>query len=222
MEETKALVPVDSQALESITRWGPFSKLLEKPPKTAVQHREGAKGLMYPYLKVSWVVNELNKLFGPLWYSELAYPPDVRPFEASIYDPKTGVTRKEARKTWTVVIRLVVLTPWGQVKREQAGSQVQKEGMEDGDALKGAISDGIRKAASLFGPRFGLLLAEDEQGVKLETTPLLEAVYKAGERQGMQSGEVDKLCFERSGQPPNQAKREELIALLGEINRRRG
>lgn len=103
-------------------------EVLTKPfPASAVKQRKGASGKMLSYLEAHSVVRRLIQSTGNNY--------DFRVLGVDIQD--------------TLVTATVELEIAGS-KRQQVGSQRMNGGNND-DAIKAAISDGLKKAATLFG-----------------------------------------------------------------------
>jgi hypothetical protein len=103
-------------------------------------------GMEFDYVSVSYVIDQLNKKFDRYWQ-----------FDFEVLAPDIILKSGWAAVKGTLTIR----NPDGsQSSRSQVGSnqiQVSKDTgkiLEPGDAIKGAVSDALKKCASLFGCAF--------------------------------------------------------------------
>jgi hypothetical protein len=113
--------------------------LNQQTPPFLVRQRKGRGGKQFAYLPHEEVTRILNSAFGHSWNLE------VKQF---------GTLEK--MECWALV-RLTVQTDRGEITKEQFGQcdyLKNKQGaivMSTGDCLKGAVSDGLTKCASLLG-----------------------------------------------------------------------
>ncbi len=109
-----------------------------KTPDKYIKKREGAKGRIFDYVEIGYVIDQLNKLTGFKW-------------SFKIVDQQIGKDQ-----IW-VKGRLVVYTPDGKIIKEQYGSKIiaKYKGTDNiidiGADLKSAASDSLKKCASLLG-----------------------------------------------------------------------
>jgi len=138
--EDKSLVPAQSQETQLSTMQSNISKLFKKKtPKEVIKQRPGPGGKMFPYVPIDYVVSELDRVFGIFWEHVI----------------------EDIRKTDTHIIvrgKIVIKSPSGfSVSRPGIGRAVIKffkdstKPVDEGNDEKAAVSDSIKKAASLFG-----------------------------------------------------------------------
>jgi len=119
-----------------------LTEALSKPfPKEAIKKREGARGKMLDYVETHTVIHRLIEATDNQW--------------------SLSVNRLE--KQGNVLVAVVELTIPGLGTRSHIGVQAVAEKSGE-DLIKGAISDGLKKAATLFG--VGLeLYGPDYEGI---------------------------------------------------------
>ena len=139
-------------------------KLNQPLPKEAIKQREGGRGMMLDYLEGWWVKQNANIIFGvdgwqydPVWDQMKHIPlPD--------YTDKQGKLKKTG--IYTCPVNLTVLIGSKEVKKGDIGT-VQYYGEDSKEmAIKGCVTDGLKRCFSAFGEQFGLLLYD-----KGDTTP---------------------------------------------------
>lgn len=122
--------------LEALTR--PF-------PKSAIRQRKGGGGVTLDYLEGHTVIRRLNEATGNNW-------------SLSVLDISERTMGGQ-----TLIMARVALTIPGHGSREALGVQmVNERGGED--LLKGAITDALKKAATLFGVGLELYGPDYEAG----------------------------------------------------------
>ena len=127
-------------------------KELEKPLDPAlVSQRKGRAGRVYSYIEGHTAIDQANKVFGFAgWGYEIAGEVTLREIES--IDPKTGeVSRIRA---YSAPVRVTVP---GAPPRTDIGFHVVAEENGDGHdtALKGAVTDSLKRALRSFGDRLG-------------------------------------------------------------------
>ena len=138
-----------------------YEKKLNEPlPKEAIKQREGGRGMLLDYLEGWWAIQNANRIFGidnwsyePFWVEMKHIPlPDTSKGK------KTGL--------YTVPVMLKVKIDGKEIIRSDIGS-TQYYG-EDGKemAIKGCVTDALKRCLRTFGEQFGLLLYD-----KGDTTP---------------------------------------------------
>lgn len=109
-------------------------------PASAIKQREGGGGRMLDYVEGHTVIHRLNEATGNCW--------------------DLSITKLEFRPE--VTIAHVALTLPGLGTREHIGIQESRGG--GGDLVKGAVTDAIKKAATLFGVGLELYGPDYEAG----------------------------------------------------------
>lgn len=146
IEAEYRVVASDSRALPFLAEGGKLTdiknhpvvkSLLRKTPNEIIQYKQGK----YAYVPWAYYVKVLTETFGPTWTTEVT----------STDEHKT--TRGRPPKPCTEVITHVrIITPFG--TQPGVGSMIYYPDSPDAsyaNALKGAISDALRNAASRFG-----------------------------------------------------------------------
>jgi len=142
-----------------------LAALIGRPPEWAIRTRPGPGNKKLRYVPHGWVTDQLNVMFGFDWDRTLI-PMDA---SGSLYtmqvesiDPPPGARDKKPIITrhLTVCVRITARVHGdaknpakitGILTKDGIGSQLWNQGIEFGDALKGATSDGLKVAASQFG-----------------------------------------------------------------------
>lgn len=113
--------------------------------------REGRAGMMYNYLKGYVVIEQANRIFGyGGWGYALAGDVTLRQFET--VDPRTGEVKTSS--AYSAPVRVTVA---GAPSRTDVGFHAVTDETPDGHdtALKGAVTDGLKRAFRSFGVQFG-------------------------------------------------------------------
>ena len=116
-----------------------------------VSQRKGRGGRVFDYLEGHTVIDQANRIFGyGGWGYELAGDVTLRRVET--VDPQTGEIR-----TTSVYSAPVRVTVAGAQPRTDLGVHQVAEETADGHdtAMKGAVTDGMKRALRSFGARFG-------------------------------------------------------------------
>jgi len=122
-----------------------LDKLTEKFPREAIKTREGGRGKRLDYVEGHSVIHRLNDATNNCW-------------DMTVRD----ITSKQVGDN-TLMIAHVALTLPGLGTREGLGVQmVHERGGED--LVKGCITDGLKKAATLFGVGLELYGADYAEG----------------------------------------------------------
>ena len=134
-------------------------RALEAPLDPAlVSHRKGRANKTFPYLEGHTVIDEANAIFGyGGWGYELLGDAVLRQVETA--DAKTGEVRRF--RAYTAAVRVTVA---GAQPRTDVGYHAVAEETADGHetAVKGAVTDGMKRALRSFGQRFGNGLAGEQ------------------------------------------------------------
>ena len=128
------------------------TEILGQPldPELASQ-RKGRKGQFYDYLEGHAVIAQANRIFGyGGWGYELAGDVTLRRVET--VDPQTGEVKVE--QGYSAPVRVTVA---GALPRTDIGVHPVVEDTFDGHdtAMKGAVTDGMKRAFRSFGVQFG-------------------------------------------------------------------
>ena len=116
-----------------------------------VSRRRGRAGRVYDYIEGHTAIDEANAIFGfGGWGYELAGDVALRVIETA--DPKTGEVR--VSRAYSAPVRVTVN---GAPPRTDVGFHAVVEESAEGHetALKGAVTDGMKRALRSFGDRFG-------------------------------------------------------------------
>ena len=134
-------------------------RALEEPLDPAlVSHRKGRANKTFPYLEGHTVIDEANAIFGHGgWGYELLGDVVLREVENA--DPRTGEVRRF--RAYAAAVRVTVP---GAQPRTDVGYHAVAEETADGHetAVKGAVTDGMKRALRSFGQRFGNGLAGEQ------------------------------------------------------------
>lgn len=145
----KALTkPLEGDILpaDSIKRWAAIRNIMTQTvPPSAIKTRPGRGGKTFSYVSHDWVTNQLNEAFGFDWDWEVL--PDTVHFGSD------GVT---------LFGRLTVRTGDRSITKQEPGFKETVPGMRDGDLIKSAASDSLRRCAMRLGLGLSLYGGEDE------------------------------------------------------------
>jgi len=141
-----------------------------KIPRSVVRDRDGGGGRRLSYLEGHYVIDRLNKVFGPLgWSKEIA---DVRQV--------VSITPKGEFPAYLVKVRLNIhATPGSSYNTKEAyGYGADKSGQNAHElAIKEAVTDALKVAAKDLGMSLGLALYDKTQeNVDDNETPKSEPV----------------------------------------------
>lgn len=168
-------------------------KLSQPLPKKAIKQREGGRGMMLDYLEGWWAIQNANRIFGidkwsyePVW-AEMKHIPL----------PDTQKGKKTGLYTIPVVLKVDFGGEWSIVRSDIGSTQYYgEEGKEM--AIKGCVTDALKRCLRTFGEQFGLLLY-DKGDITPPTTrfkgqkPLLSQVQLM-EKFGMDTKQVAPKC----------------------------
>ena len=132
-----------------------------------VSQRKGRGGRVFDYLEGHAVIDQANRIFGfGGWGVELVGDVTLRRIES--VDAKTGeVTVSHA---YSAPVRVTVA---GALSRTDIGFHPVAEDTVDGHdtAIKGSVTDGMKRAFRSFGPQFGNDLYGDQSSANGSTQP---------------------------------------------------
>ncbi len=134
-----------------------------------VSHRKGRGGRTFDYLEGHAVIDQANRIFGfGGWGYELVGDVTLRQVET--VDPQTGEV--EVSLGYSAPVRVTVA---GALPRTDTGVHPVAEDTVDGHdtAIKGAVTDGMKRAFRSFGVQFGNGFYGDQtQAVQPERVPV--------------------------------------------------
>ena len=116
-----------------------------------VSQRRGRAGMVYHYLEGHTVIDQANRIFGHGgWGYDLVGDVSLRQFET--VDSRTGEVKTSS--AYSAPVRVTVA---GAPSRTDVGFHAVAEETSDGHdtALKGAVTDGLKRALRSFGVQFG-------------------------------------------------------------------
>ena len=169
---------------------------------TLVSQRKGRAGRTFSYIEGHVAISEANRVFGfGGWGHELVA--DVTLREIENVDPQTGEVKHI--RAYSAPVRVTVP---GAAPRTDVGFHAVTEETADGHetALKGAVTDGLKRALRSFGDRFGNGLSGDQQtpsaAPRPERVPARADVRSSRER-GASSSRRDAKRAPGAGVPGN-------------------
>jgi len=127
-------------------------KLNEPLPKEAIKQREGGRGMMLDYLEGWWAIKNANKLFGiDNWSYEAVWERLEH-----ITLPNTAKGKKSGLYTVPVILKVKIGDK--EVVRSDIG-MTQYYGEQGKEmAIKGCVTDALKRCLRTFGAQFGLEL----------------------------------------------------------------
>ena len=132
-----------------------------------VSQRKGRGGRVFDYLEGHAVIDQANRIFGyGGWGYELVADVTLRQIET--VDPQTGEI-----KTVSVYNAPVRVSVAGALPRTDTGFHAVTDETADGHdtAMKGAVTDGMKRAFRSFGVQFGNGFYGDQQPTTVATQP---------------------------------------------------
>ena len=150
-----------------------------------VSQRRGRAGRTFSYIEGHTVIDEANGIFGyGGWGYELVG--DVTLREIENVDPETGVV--SLIRAYSAPVRVTVP---GALPRTDVGFHSVAEETPDGHetAVKGAVTDGLKRALRSFGARFGNGLYGDKAPVNVPPKPQPAPARANGRSQSGDSNE---------------------------------
>ena len=190
---------------------------LQRPIDPAlVSHRKGRGGKTFSYIEGHVGIAEANRVFGyGGWGYELAG--DITLREIETVDPRTGeITRTRA---YSAPVRVTVP---GAPPRTDVGFHAVTDETADGHetALKGAVTDGMKRALRSFGDRLGNGLygehpAAVSTGSADSLAPSLRAtLVRLGVMQGFDEAQVRAAVKAKTGRDLDEVPASELTPLV--------
>ena len=201
-----------------------------------VSQRKGRAGMIYHYLEGHTVIDQANRIFGHGgWGYELVSDVTLRQMET--VDSRTGEVK--ASSAYSAPVRVTVA---GAPSRTDVGFHAVAEETHEGHdtALKGAVTDGMKRALRSFGVQFGNGLYGDQVDwsgeprpervpVQAATKPekvqpnrseesqvqmLRERLMELGTAQGFDEKQVQEAVEARTGRNLDQLTAAELAPLV--------
>ena len=149
-----------------------MDKLTTPFPQHALKQREGGRGKMLTYVEGHTVIHRLNDVTGNHW-----------DFKVLDFSATPGGSTRDG-KPQTLYTATVELCIPGLGCRQHVGVQLSTEGGGE-DLVKGAVTDGLKKAATLFGVGLELYGPDYEAG---EVSHSQEVVYIDNQGQAQRGG----------------------------------
>lgn len=132
---TDSSVVVWDEEQNELKRWQAIETIVtQEVPKEAIRTRPGRGGKTFSYVSHDWVTGVLNDAFGFDWDFE-ALPETLRVSEAGV----------------GIFCRLTVRKDGSPVTKVEFGWKENIKGMTEGDRIKSAVSDGLRRCAMRLG-----------------------------------------------------------------------
>ena len=184
-------------------------KLAQPLDPGLVSQRKGRAGRSYDYLEGHAVIDQANRIFGfGGWGYELAG--DVTLREIENVDAKTGEVKRA--RVYSAPVRVTVA---GAPPRADIGFNAVAEDNADGHetAVKGAVTDGMKRALRSFGAQFGNALYGD--GAADELAPALrKALVDLGASQGFEEQKVRDAVRSKTGKDLDELSASELTPMV--------
>ena len=152
-----------------------------------VSKRRGRAGRTFSYIEGHVAISEANRVFGyGGWGYELMA--DVTLREIENVDPDTGEVK--LIRAYSAPVRVTVP---GAPPRTDVGFHAVTEETPDGHetALKGAVTDGLKRALRSFGDRFGNGLYGDQASVNTPPKPQRVPANSNGQSQSRSASQSD-------------------------------
>ena len=167
-----------------------------------VSQRRGRAGRTFSYIEGHVAISEANRVFSfGGWGYELVA--DVTLREIENVDPQTGEVKRI--RAYSAPVRVTVP---GAPSRTDVGFHAVTEETADGHetALKGAVTDGLKRALRSFGDRFGNGLYGDQQAASAAPRPErvpAKADVRSNRERGASSSRRDTKRAPGAGVPGN-------------------
>ena len=224
-----AVVPQDDLLWSSIPP-AVISELDTPIDPALVSQRKGRGGKKFSYIEGHTVIDEANRVFG---YGGWGYDVvgDVTLREIDNVDTETG----EVRRIRAYAANVRVSVP-GAPPRSDIGFHAVVEDNTDGHetAIKGAVTDGLKRALRTFGARFGNALYGEPQTGIVEVTKepsnrpevvrqsLCIRLFELGKAQGFDAEQVEAAIKGRTGRAITQVSIDELTDLVAAAEKKVG
>ena len=195
-------------------------KLSEPLDPSLVSERQGRGGRTFSYIEGHTVIDQANRIFGlGGWGFEVAGEVSLRVIDC--VDSKTGEVRRI--HAYSAPVRVTVP---GAPPRTDIGFHVVAEETGDGHdtAIKGAVTDGMKRAFRSFGEAFGNGLYGDQPAAggpskrSSATDSLAPALrstlLRLGMMQGFDEGQIRAAVKAKMGKDLDAVPASELIPLV--------
>ncbi len=212
-----AAVVIDGHDLGWDTLPPAVVRQLESPIDPAlVSQRKGRGGKTFSYIEGHVAIAEANRVFGfGGWGYELAG--DITLREIETVDPRTGEVT--CTRAYSAPVRVTVP---GAPPRTDVGFHAVTDETADGHetAVKGAVTDGMKRALRSFGDRLGNGLygehpASGRSGSADSLTPSLRAtLVRLGVMQGFGEDQVRAAVKAKTGRDLDEATAAQLAPLI--------
>ena len=190
------------------------SQALGQPLDPALgSQRKGRAGRSYDYLEGHVVIEQANRIFGyGGWGYELAGDVTLRPVET--VDTQTGEVK--VASAYSAPVRVTVA---GALPRTDIGVHPVAEDTLDGHdtAIKGAVTDGMKRAFRSFGVQFGNGFYGDQPQVGNPPQPQRVPAQANGN-----SGQANRSSSQAQGRSRSESQIEKLRKRLIEIAAEQG
>ena len=202
------------------------TEMLSKPLDPGlVSQRKGRAGRQYSYIEGHSAIDQANRIFGyGGWGYELVGEVGLREIEN--VDRKTGEVQR--LRAYCATVRVSIP---GALPRTDVGFHAVVEETAEGHdtALKGAVTDGLKRALRSFGDQFGNALYGDGNadspassagqapatGAGQALAPSLrQTILELGATQGFDEKQVRDAVKRKMGKDMDQLSSEELTVLL--------
>ena len=177
-------------------------------PKEVVYQRPARGGLQVDYVPGWWFIAQLNALFGYYW--------DLEVVDKEI--------EWKIKQVW-VLVKLTVKGPDGvSVSKTSFGSsdikyysQQPDKPLDIADDLKSAVTDGMKKAATMLGMAADIYGERERLEKTGATKSHLNALYAIGVKVGMDKDAVDEYCKKKYEKTPNELETVVVLGLVQEL-----
>lgn len=166
------------------------TKLDEKPPKEAIKQRE-LGGRSFSYLEGWYVKQKANEIFGVGNWGVRSVWEQMKHHQFSAGSRPNGSTY--IRGQYSVPVELTVNLPGGvTIVHSDIGVTPYNGETNIETAIKGCVTDGIKRAFSHFGNAFGLSLYSGEEDL---TEPVVGTTTPSANPQPVANpNQVDPIC----------------------------
>jgi len=175
------------------------SLINQETPEEYIKTRPGPGGTSIKYVEGSYVIRQLNLLFGHMW--------DFEVLNERIESDEVVVLGK-------LTVRFCFNNDWFSISKTQNGSQKRHSDVPLGDTCKAAATDALKKCASLIGIALDVYASQMEYAVPPTKQELresaIERVYALAKEAGV---DADDLAQKDFGKPVAELSVRELASL---------
>lgn len=129
-----------------------LTALQQEPPESALATRQGSHGMTLTYLEGYYVIDKLNEIFGPDNWTH-------RPYDVTIVD-----------KTVYATVEMTASFNDGMIVHHADVGSTTVKGNDVENAVKTAVTDGLKRAARCLGPAFGNSLYDKDNPLLASNT----------------------------------------------------